>query len=521
MHRLFQIVFGIFICIYGTLASAAPSREILDIYTKGLYHFAPYCFELVSGDVSEREAKLIEFWEGADGDAPADDDEMFKRVSVFASSEIWRSSYDPEIKTTDVADYYGEQKERFSTPDWFVGGRFLIPHELVDAIDPEEWKTELENVNSADDFRSVASKFYRSIGVTGDGWLDKIDRGAIGDEVFDLFFAQPVKEATGPLDSKNGIMFVWVEEKGSSGVAPLAMVENTLRNELVEKLREEQIARMIEQAGGELHEEEIVSTDWNEDTVVYTIGGTPRTLAQARSFVFSFIGEASNPEYRRKAARRALENESIYTAGAGDDKTVEVWAPEMARRLYTLNSLQNTVRDRYLERVGKVELQELKNHYEENKQTVFATPQSYKLVLFLMARNPDRLEGGKAQALASIEAWKSMEKVHERVAGMNKVEEMLALSGEKIKGLRINNMTAQGNPLSDFPAEFSSAIQEANPGEVSELIITSGSYAFFYLQEIEDPKPIPYTDAFDNVQVHYNKVLMMQIASDVLSKKKP
>ncbi len=466
------------------LATAAPPERVLGSFHEALYEVAPIYFTTVPPEPEAARAHVLALWDSA-ADGPTTPTAGAPRLAVYTRNLLWE---DALLERTVADDAFAREiiaanPGRFTVAEWFLGGRFLLADSIADQVDAAPWTRRVASVASPEDFRAVASEFHESIGQAGDGWLALRQRGGIRDDLFDLFHGQDPGTAFGPEPTLHGRLYGYTQMRGGAGLLPVAAVRAAMPEVLENSVIETERARLVDEAlaGGtaRLFPEAVTATGATPDTVAYEIDGEPRTLAEARSFVFNFFGDFANPAFREALARRALGNEVVARAAAATPMDLQRrYFDGMRTRLERLAAANDIAAGWKPEPPGDPGVMQLA-FFARSRDIAEVLPRRYKLVMGAVPRNPDSLAPGPEALAASHTAFRAAGDLRKRLDAADTAEAALAVDRGPIAGTRLSNMTSRWFFPSEFQDPMRSDLEGRRAGETSPVLVTPGSYLVY------------------------------------------
>lgn len=385
--------------------------------------------------------------------------------------------------------YYQAHINEYIEPAYFEGARFLIetgPQMEETAL---HWKKILDEQKRP--FREIAREYYLSIGEDKDGYLPKVYRGTIRDELFELFFSADVNAPYfGPVETKHGLLFGKVYSKREEGPKPFEEVERRIEN-IILKERMEKFYRDFFARERSKHKIELLFDDTNTteapplDTPVYRFDGREVTYGEILSFHPHIFGDFGAIDFFRSIRTKAINNELIWSTPEAEKVRQ---SPEY-KFLYTAFIDQYRVYQYLTTEYKKIKATEkdIKEFYEQEKERLYKKPLEAKLLIVSVPMNPDRLTHPYSIHLARKQAWESINRIREDFVKSGKYEKFSFEPYIKdVRGLKVNLFT-QWEPVDRLGPLIEKDIGSRKPGFISPVLIGRTSYVFYYLINLRDP----------------------------------
>jgi len=385
--------------------------------------------------------------------------------------------------------YYQEHIKDYIEPAYFEGARFLIETSPMMEKTALYWKKILDEQNRP--FREIAREYYRSIGEDKDGYLPKVYRGTIRDELFEIFFNADVNAPYfGPVNTKYGLLFGKVYSKREEAPRPFEEVEPRIESLMI-KQRIEKFYQEFFASQRSKHTIEILFDDSlaNEapsfDTPVYRFDGRVVTYREILAVNQHIFGDTRAIDFFRAIRTKAINNELICTSSEAEKIK---HSPEY-QFLYDAFIDQYRVYQYLTAEYKKIKVGEkdLIEFYERHKQTLYKKPLEAKLLIVSVPMNPDRLSHPYSIHLARKKAWESINRIRDDFVESGKGEKFsFEPYYKEVRGLK-SKLITHWQAIDTLGRVIEMDIPSRKPGYISPVLIGNTSYIFYYLLDLRDP----------------------------------
>lgn len=417
------------------------------------------------------------------------------------------------VSDEEVRQRYEEEKDRYVRP---AEARFQFLFVRVEGPDDEEAARQRIDVLRQ---RALEGEPFHQLVIEQEG-LDPEEhgeeqvtlRGRPGQysEVIDeAIFSLPAGKISEPLRSRHGWHVVHVLDRREEEVIPFEQREVTIRARLLSEkrteLRQDKEVELLEKfplewtglpdAPEDAEGEQAAAVAPPEDHVLATLGDTEFTAGEAAPRLGTTPEEAGEEDWRNAVEVLALPHRLLAWAEE------EGWTAEPFFR-ERLSHRRNQVlalayRDHLLAGI-EVRDEEIDAYYEQNQGSLMAPAEYEVRELFHTAPTGEEIPNRADLYLARERIQDRMERIRERLAAGENLEQLSEDMPEEMAGLLV---TERGwAPQGPRGRLLDTAVADLEPGEYSSVVESRRGFHVFLLEDHRPPRPMTREEAADRIE---------------------
>lgn len=403
----------------------------------------------------------------------------------------------------EMRSYYNQHITDFAEEDYIRSIRAII----VPGPDMEKKADALAQdlKNSESSFEKVLSRHGYAPGNTDSLAMIKIRRGMIPNDQFDaLLKSEPQDPYVGPVPVQEGVLFGKVYELHKAGPKPFEIV----RKEIEGVLLKERLQRFYDDFyAAEKARHDLVDLTQTftglpkPDESAYRYDGETFLYSQVRESCPGVVGKADTPEFFRSVTRIALNNRLMLDSDAAQG------LKDTAEYRFIINAFRDQclvhefLQDRYAS-ISATE-EDLREFYEEHKETQYRKPPQVRLVLFVQSRNPDNVKHPYGMEMAGRQSLQEIRRVRADFIASASPEEFCVKYKGIAYGMRIRCSTA-AESLGDLHPLIQKDIDGHDAGYTSPILVDRAYYTFYHVLELESDRPfMTFEEIRDRVRADY------------------
>ncbi len=432
--------------------------------------------------------------------------ELMERFESYVLPEVFEYLKKKELRPTqeEIERYYREQMDTFPFVDFFEGARFLIERGAKMEEKAAHWKKALDKGDKT--FREVAREYYASIGVIKDGYLPRVYRGRIRDELFEIFFnADPDAPYFGPVETKHGLMFgkLYRVYNAEGGVPPEAarMAESLIIKDKLHAYYQKTFSQSRKEHRIEMVFDDSVTSDTPPlDTVLFQFDNTAYTYREVLELLPHYSGDVRSMDFLRSMRDKAIERLLLLHI----PETRQVHESGVYHYLKKAFLAQYKVHHFLSEKYKQIDITttELRDFYTKHRNEFYKKPPHLKLMYAIIPQNPDNLQHPMQCHLAQKKAWKDANRIHDVLASASDPSILAEEQYPDVHGLKIRHIHKR-TPLDELDRLIQMDMdsnRDVGAGYTSSILIDRYRYVIYRITDRREGGYVSFRDAREDVE---------------------